>query len=106
MKKLLLVVLGEVVIFVAAVAISLSVPGDTTIYSARYSEVEYRAISGGDTTSDVRRKLGPPLYIARRDGTTRWGYALPFQDASYNARELVFDSKHRVASKNRRFVRD
>ena len=106
MKKLLLVVLGELLIFVAAFAIMFAVRGGDTLYSATYSEVEFQAISSGDTMDDVTRKLGPPLLIWRRNDTTTWAYALFFKDASHDVRELVFDSRHRVVSKNRRFVRD
>ena len=64
---------------------------DTTTFSPKYSEAEFRTIRVGDTQEQVKAKLGEPVSMNRDEEGKVWFYSNGQVDRNFWARTLVLD---------------
>lgn len=128
MRKLLVVALGEVVLFLLLLtaATTLAMREDSTMYSLSYSEHAFRSIQVGDSSQRVRHLLGLPLSIRAGDGDmstprsgslaqapdadgTTWSYTMPGRlpgSCAQHIRRIVFNADGRVEGIEAYYVGD
>lgn len=75
--------------------------GEDTVYSARYSDAGFRAVSAGMSLEEVRQVLGEPLrtYSPEIPGAVGWTFAESARKNNYRIRTVLFGNDGRVTSK-------
>jgi hypothetical protein len=77
-----------------------------TVYAPSYSYFAFRRIRIGMTVTEVKGLIGEPLKIVARPTGDVWVYSDSPVSRSYRMREVMFDSRGRVADVVAEFVFD